>query len=494
MKTTFYRFNNPWIRFATIMPLLLASFFLPGTSIKAQIYEPEGLNMPGAWNTWVNPPANNLALASSTQVTGGKIVKIATGTVRWQTRISVAATGGDLTGGTYEWLFTSGSTSNYYQNKWSAVNVITDSLQEYIKEGSANNSITLVNGMWYTMNFEDLGYANTHAIFMKTSALPVNIISVISAVPVVANDPVTISVELSGPKCPEENIFIRYSTDAWATSAVVAVSFTGSTGLGQIPGQPAGTVVSYYAFSTTLATVNANFDMVTINLNNNGGTNYSYSVGATAPAITFANLQWPGLGMISPAADFLVYGDAYIAGLTGLPTPAAGLQAWVGYSTTNTDPATWTNWITATYNAPIGNNDEFKTNLGAALTNIGTYYYATRFRLNADPYTYGGYSATGGGFWNGTTNVSGILDVSVGIPEVNGQTYSVCPNPTHGLLQLNFPSPAQVSLFDALGRMLISKDCLQGRQEMDISGFRNGVYYMKINTGDQITRQTIIKQ
>ena len=116
MKKTLQHFTSSATRISIILVMLFAGLLFSGIPGKAQIYEPEGLNMTGAWNTWINPPANNLVLASSTQVPGGLVVKINTGTPRWQTTISVAATGGNLTGGTYEWLFTSGSSSNYYQN------------------------------------------------------------------------------------------------------------------------------------------------------------------------------------------------------------------------------------------------------------------------------------------------------------------------------------------------------------------------------------------
>ena len=493
MKTTLLSEKKSAIRVSAILIMLIAGLFLSGTSGQAQIYEPEGLNMPGAWNAWTNPPTN-LVLASSTQVVGGKVVKIATGTPRWQTSFSVAATGGDLTGGSYEWLFTSGSSSNYYANKWSAVTIIFDSLQMYTKEGASNNSITLVNGKWYTMNFEDIGYTNTRAIFMETSAAPIGISTVTVPATVVGGEPATINVILTGVKSPEENIFIRFSTDAWATSAVVPINFTGTAGSAEIPGQAAGTVVSYYAFSTTLSAVASDFDLVTLKLNNNSGTNYSYTVSAPPPVITFANLQWPEQGGIDIFTDFYVYGQAYIAGLTGLPTPAPGLQAWVGYSSANTDPSTWIDWIAAAYNAPAGNNDEFKANLGPAINAYGRFYYVTRFQLNANPYKYGGFSATGGGFWDGVTNKSGILDVYTGIPEVQGSTAMVYPNPTFGGLIIELPVPSTLRFTNTLGSVILEKEMPSGRQMTDISGFKAGVYHLQIITGNQTAHHTVIKR
>ncbi len=382
------------------------------SNLKAQIWEPEGLNMPGAWNSWNNPPANNLALASSTQVTGGRVVKFPTGIPRWQTIFSVAETGGDIVGGTYAWLFTSGSLSNPWGNKWSNVNVIMNTLQLYTYQANPDNTITVANMKWYTMNYEDAGYMNTRAIFMETSAQPVNIASVSVPTGVNPGNPEVITVTLSQAPCAEELFYLRYSTDAWATSACLSVSITGASGAALIPGQPGGTTVSYYTFSSTLDSITADYDLVSIKLNSNGGINYSYTVINPTPVITFANLHSPPVGIIEQGQTFQVIGRAQIPGITGQTTPAPGLEAWVGWSATNTNPSAWTNWITAPYLSPIEVYDQFSANLGASMITEGTFYYATRFRLNGGNYLYGGYSATGGGFWDSIANISGVLTVT----------------------------------------------------------------------------------
>ncbi len=494
MKKTLQHFTSSATRISIILVMLFAGLLFSGIPGKAQIYEPEGLNMPGAWNTWINPPANNLVLASSTQVPGGLVTKINTGTPRWQTTISVAATGGNLTGGTYEWLFTSGSSSNYYQNKWSAVTIIMNTLQLYTKEGAANNNITLADGKWYTMNYEDLGYVDTRAIFMETSAAPVAINTVSVPAGVIANTPVTVNVGLSAAKCPEENFFLRYSIDAWATSVLVPVVMAGTSGSAQIPGQPDATVVSYYVFSTTLATVTADYDLVTMRLNNNENLNYSYTVGSAPAAITFANLQYPDQGGIGIYTPFWVFGQDYIAGQTGIPGPAQGVQAWVGYSSTNSNPATWTDWVPAIYNAPMGNNDEYKADIGSVIGTYGRFYYATRFKLNADPYLYGGYSLTGGGFWDGVTNVSGILDVFTGVPEGDAARKMVYPNPAFEVLNINLQAPAKVHFINNIGIVILEKSFDKGLQQVDVSTFKPGVYHLQIINGNQTINQTIIKR
>ena len=152
----------------TVFLLLLIISKLNPSDASAQIWGPEGLNMPGAWNGWANPPTNNLALASSTQVTNGRIVRIAGVIPRYQTIFRAAATGGDVVGGAnIEWLFTSGHRDTPWANTWRTPTVVMNTLQNYGFGGTVNNRITLQNEFWYTMNWEDRGYVATRAIFVE---------------------------------------------------------------------------------------------------------------------------------------------------------------------------------------------------------------------------------------------------------------------------------------------------------------------------------------
>ncbi len=139
----------------------------------------------------------------------------------------------------------------------------------------------------------------------------------------------------------------------------------------------------------------------------------AWTVAPTA-TISFANLQFPGSHTMNEGSTFDVYGQVYAAGLTEAAGAGTGITAQVGYSTNNTNPDTWTNWINGAFNTQVGNNDEFKTTWGNNLT-PGTYYYATRFRIGNGAWVYGGYNTnvpTAGGIWNGTANVSGVLTVN----------------------------------------------------------------------------------
>ena len=128
-------------------------------------------------------------------------------------------------------------------------------------------------------------------------------------------------------------------------------------------------------------------------------------------SVDWCNLQWPPSDTITEGDDFWVYAQCWEDGVTNYPGPGTGIESWIGWSDADIAPNSWTNWEPGTYNTDVDNNDEYKANLGAILS-PGAYYYASRFRLNDGPYTYGGYSAGGGGFWDGTTYVSGYLLVN----------------------------------------------------------------------------------
>ncbi|MBL0314479.1 MAG: T9SS type A sorting domain-containing protein [Flavobacteriales bacterium] len=254
----------------------------------AQIYEPEGVNIPGSYDGWVNVPTN-LAFANGNQASGGRVTKISSGTPRWQTIFSVAASGADITGGSYEFKFTSGPSSNYWNNGWGGTAVSMNTLQSTFIGSGTNNSVTYSNGKWYTVNFMDYGYVNSQMIVMETAAEPITFTSV-SQLPlngsVDETEDVVVSVNASAAPSAGEIVYLRYSTNGFATSTLVPVSFTGALGEATIPGQSAATIVDYYIFSTTVSNpASADVDKVTIRFKNNGAGNYNYTVNTPLPPV-----------------------------------------------------------------------------------------------------------------------------------------------------------------------------------------------------------------
>ena len=76
-----------------------------------------------------------------------------------------------------------------------------------------------------------------------------------------------------------QSIYLRYSTDNFATSSILQMTGAGTTYTASIPTTAPGLTVRYYVFSSgnNLTINHSDADLFTINANTNGGLNYSYS-------------------------------------------------------------------------------------------------------------------------------------------------------------------------------------------------------------------------
>jgi hypothetical protein len=341
-------------RSAFKMPFALVFLFsiLFNINAQAQIYAPEGVNLPGDWNGWTNYPAVGPFLSD---VHGGSFNLITAGTRRYSTTFQATNT-------TNGFKFTSGPSGNPYGNAWGNPTVAMNTLQTY-NVGGGNANATLVNGKWYTVNFKDNGYLDTEAIFMETTSAPITISSV-AQLPIAGSvnpsDIVAVTASLSAAPSTEEKVYLRYSIDGFTTSTIVAMTVGGTSASANIPAQVAATGVSYYVFtSTVVAPSTANADMMTIRWNNNGGSNYNYTVNAISNwNVTFrVNMQNETVG-----------GSIYLAG------------SFNGYSTsadpmTETAPGSGIYEITKSFAQGLAiqykyvNGASFENNLGAPCGN-----------------------------------------------------------------------------------------------------------------------------
>jgi hypothetical protein len=106
----------------------------------------------------------------------------------------------------------------------------------------------------------------------------------------IANQAVTVTANLDGALSTGQQVYLRYSNNNFSTSTVVTMTGSGSTYSGVIPAtlNTAGANVSYYLFTsgTGVATDGSNADTWTINLNNNAGSNYTYSISSNPITVT----------------------------------------------------------------------------------------------------------------------------------------------------------------------------------------------------------------
>ncbi len=183
-----------------------------------------------------------------------------------------------------------------------------------------------------------------------------------------------------------------------------------------------------------------------------------------APAIGWANVQFPAsMTVISGATSGVVYGQAWIDGVTYMPGPTPNLLAEVGYGPNGSDPAadpaSWT-WTAAAFNADVGSNDEFMGTLTVG-SPAGEYDYAYRYSFHG-PWVYAdldgttnGYSADQAG--DLIVEASGATGVPGPAPAVL-RLYPNQPNPFNPSTMVRFELPeagaVQLSIYDLRGRLV----------------------------------------
>jgi hypothetical protein len=226
----------------------------------------------------------------------------------------------------------------------------------------------------------------------------------------------------------------------------------------------------------------------------------SNNITISAVTIGWCNLQFPAHDTIVLGTALNVYARIYVNGITNGAGAGAGIQCWIGYNTLNTNPDTWTNWVPATFNIDVGNDDEYVADIGSAFTTANTYYYASRFKLNGSPYSYGGYYTIGGGFWDGNTNVSGkvLVNGTTHINEYADASFSIWPNPANIVLNIdrNISSgKTKLSLLNILGQEVYAASIENAsKYSIDISMLPKGTYIVRmINDKNVVSRSIIIQ-
>jgi hypothetical protein len=232
---------------------------------------------------------------------------------------------------------------------------------------------------------------------------------------------------------------------------------------------------------------------------------FSISDSGGDPLIIFASLHSPGEATIMLGYDEITaYARVNVEGLTGenaSETGVDGLMAWIGYSQTDAQSTAdfnsgWT-WVPATYNqyeAEFGQNSQYSATFGSEIEYWTDSFYVSRFQLNGGNYVYGGYSSGGGGFWNGTTNVSGYLTVIVNSVTANDYKIDIYPNPTSGFTVVNVPFTCNISIYDISGRVVYSAQNISETTTIDLSDKQPGLYIVRVYGKDIVLSGKIIKR
>jgi hypothetical protein len=214
---------------------------------------------------------------------------------------------------------------------------------------------------------------------------------------------------------------IQNAASATANLTIGTISVTGAA-FGDYTASAAGSTNLAPGASTTFTVT---FDPstggarnATVNIDNNDGNEapYLFAITGSGQADTavmdYVNIQFPSTANITEGNTVTVYAQGYEPGITDSAGQGSNVLAWIGYSSSNTDPSgvDWT-WLPATYNAGNSDpsNDEYSAVLGAGLM-PGTYYYASRWQIGTGPYAYG----DTGGVWN-VPSQNGVLTVGADV-------------------------------------------------------------------------------
>ncbi len=198
--------------------------------------------------------------------------------------------------GNYDPQWTGSNTPHVYR----PVDSLLSGQAFYYSSGGWNQNLetSIESGKYYTFIIYGLDPASTsnrNMSILQTTFLPVSINAVTQnpATPVTGGETVDVTLTLSMAKNADEKVFLRYTTDSWATSNFIEItSFDGShQGIATIPAQINGTNVQYYALTTTRSNPDeSTIDYYSLNINNNNNINYEYDVvgGLSAPEITLS--------------------------------------------------------------------------------------------------------------------------------------------------------------------------------------------------------------
>ncbi len=276
-----------------------------------------------------------------------------------QFRIQATSSAGSNTG--RQWEFAGGTAgSPSYNPVWrpyTSGNVL--SVNTYIPTtfsngaryntgGGASGELPAITANnYYTFNVYKNTAADNIMQLLETTFNPTAISSVTQspASPVPSNNSVTVTITTAAAPAVGENVYVRYTTNAFVASTLVQATFVGNVGTAIIP--CSATAVTYYVYSSnkTIAQINADVvtygqavhDMSTLSINNNSGANYTYAIAA-------ASTNFSGAYLI-PSTCYPTLASFVTAINGGAVTGAVNVYVTPGY--TETAPAGGYN-ITAT--------------------------------------------------------------------------------------------------------------------------------------------------
>ena len=86
-------------------------------------------------------------------------------------------------------------------------------------------------------------------------------------------------------------------------------------------------------------------------------------------------------------------------------------------------------------------------------------------------------------------------DITVGVPENDEVINSIYPNPTSGDLYINATAMKHVTVFNAMGQMVLDQEVSGDSMVLNMGQLESGVYMVKVTTetGSNVKRINVVK-
>lgn len=73
-------------------------------------------------------------------------------------------------------------------------------------------------------------------------------------------------------------------------------------------------------------------------------------------------------------------------------------------------------------------------------------------------------------------------------------SYNIFPNPANDFIDLETVEITDISVFDAIGKLILKEKVIQNKTRIDISDFPNGIYFIQLQSANKIVSKKFIKE
>ncbi|HMP90636.1 MAG TPA: hypothetical protein PJ991_10565 [Kiritimatiellia bacterium] len=176
---------------------------------------------------------------------------------------------------------------NNWNYEWTSGAAVSLNTKTTFGTSGGNSSISGTSGRYYTITMTNVNSGSSGSVMVQeTVNAPIEITDV-SHDTSGANGVMTVRITTSAAPSSGELVFVRWTTNNFLNSTFVQASGSGTSWTAELShaNVDQNKIITYYVFTTKIASPNNDVNMQTLRLNNNGGSFWSYRVGPDARII-----------------------------------------------------------------------------------------------------------------------------------------------------------------------------------------------------------------